>query len=141
MSKRNGVKLEKILLIAAIMLLTLVFSAGCRRQPSDSPNMPVGRIIEYLPITLDDQFELTSAGLFHNYPYGKTEFTDAEALYGSPPFLIAKSDAHITRIYFIWHSQWGTLASATSDNIPQQWFTVETDAFHELTGLIGWYLR
>jgi len=147
-------------IIASITLLGLVIFTGCNGQQSDAPAMYEGAIIPYLPITMNDEFELTSGWLYHNYPYGKTEFTEAEAiiiyhaissfvyygpnhpwqdeqLYGVPPYLVAKNADYKTIVSLITHDRWGRLAVAVVNDEYELWFTVDPDAFDALLRLIN----
>jgi len=150
----------KVIVSTIIITLGLITFKWYSLQQPEPPMIFVGGISEYLPITLNDDFELTSMWHYYNYPYGKTEFTGEELqivyraiksfqyygashpyvdelFYGVPPFLIAQNDYHKTVISFI-YSQWGTIASVLIDDAPEQWFTVDPGAFHELLRLIGW---
>jgi len=156
------------LIIISLVGITVLYACSAQAPEEHtvvmeySAQMPEKNTISpYLPITRYDSFELTTRWLWHNYPYGKTDFTDSEfmilhnaisnlvyygpthpyqdeGLYGIPPFLIAKGDNHETRVYFIIHSEWGTLATAIIDDEQMLWFTMDSDAYHEVVGLIGW---
>jgi len=142
-------------------MIGLAVFAGCGRQSVNSYDGYENTISPYLPITLDNQFELTSFWNYYNYPYGKTDFSEAELmivyraisslryygsshpwqdeqLYGRPPFLIAKNESYLTEVSFIMHPQWGALAVARVNDNPEQWFTMDSDAYEEIVGLIGW---
>ena len=150
----------------AVALIGFAILAGCHRQPSyvsEPQKQPIlfeGGITRYLPITLGDQFELTSRWHYHNYPYGKTDFTEIEfnivkrtissfsfyglnqpwgdeGRYGCPPILIATNEDYKTVINFIELDPWGTLALAQVNDGSWQWFTVgDADAFRELLVLL-----
>ena len=145
-----------LLKIAILILLGLVLFVGCGQQ---HPELPEGKISEYLPITLNDQFELTSLWHYYNYPYAKTDFTPSElmiiyraissfsfygyshpwqnaGIFGLPPFLNATSEEHSSVISFIDHSQWGTIARAEIDNTSVLWFTIDPDAYWEVIRLL-----
>jgi len=139
--------MKKRILMAVIALVGITAFSGCASQSPEEY-----AISPYLPIRHNDSLELTSGWLTYNYPYGKTDFTEAELeilhntinslvyygpshpwqeeqLYGIPHFLIAKNDNHETRIYFITHNEWGTLAFAIVDDEHQLWFTMDAAAY------------
>jgi len=151
----------KVIVLVVIILLGIVLLVGCIRQPSVMHNELEGKIIEYLPVTLDDQFELTSGMLYYHYPYGKTDFTEDELMliyraiksfsfYGTShpwsdegyigitPYLNVKNENHETVIFFITHPQWGYLAQALVDDEHMQWFEIDSGAYYELVSLINW---
>jgi len=151
----------KIIVFIIIILPGIVFFIGCSRQSSSLYDEVGGKIIEYLPITLSDQFELTSGMLYYHYPYGKSDFTEDERmliyrtisgfrLYGTShpwsnegyigilPYMIAKNENYVTTISFIAHPEWGYLAAAQVDDGFTVWFEMDSDTYHELVGLIGW---
>lgn len=160
--------MAKVIIIVLTALVGLALLLGCNRQPAISAHTePLlffepfdGQIIEYLPITLNDRFEL-SAGWFRRP--GKTDFTnqefaiissalesltwygythpyDNEQTYGGPIILHVTSEKHETVISFISHSSWNNLAMAVIDNDPatRQWFTVDLEAFNALTRFADW---
>jgi len=156
----------KLILLITVIFLGVIALAGCRQQqsnPLEMSEVPEGKISEYLPITLNDQFILTSNWLYYNYPYAKTYFTESElmiihralssflfygfshpwsdeGILGMPPVLYAMNENHKIAIYFITHPKWGYLALAIfedgDDADIQKWFTMDSDAFWEITGLI-----
>ena len=146
-----------------IVLLGLTVFSGCGLQTSSPPKISEERIIEHLPITINDRFELTSGWHYYNYPYAKTDFSESELMIvhraissfefygnshpwsdegiaGMPPVLHAANEDqdHKIAIYFITHSNWGTIALAVFDEDPEihKWFTMDSDAFDEITGLL-----
>ncbi|MCL2356366.1 MAG: hypothetical protein FWC70_04280 [Defluviitaleaceae bacterium] len=149
-------------IVAAFSIILLL--AGCNRQSSDSLetyDLPSGEISEYLPITLQDQFKLTSTWHYYNYPYAKTDFSESDLMviyrainsfcfygfthpwaeelrFGSPPVLHATNESHKTAITFIWHEEWGSLAAAWFEDEPglAKWFTMDCDAQHEIRALL-----
>jgi len=53
----------KLILLITVIFLGVIALAGCRQQqsnPLEMSEVPEGKISEYLPITLNDQFILTS---------------------------------------------------------------------------------
>jgi len=130
-------------------------------EPTTTFNLPEGIISEYLPITLNDQFELSSHWRRHYYPHIKTQFTDTELMViyraissfrfygnnhpwaqefyvGGAPLLNAVSEEHNITILLIKSANWGTISLAIIDNDPetQMWFEMDSDAYDDIIGLI-----
>ena len=153
-------KILTYVFIAAILLVFAACSTDYNDNPHDYEYLPKGPISEYLPITLEDQFRL---GFLGNYPIAKTDFTNAElmviynavsSLYpfgSSPPWgdrvlygimwrpiLHASGETYETELWFV---DWAYpfVVSASVNNEPVQWFTVDSAAFSGIVNLIRNY--
>lgn len=145
----------KPLLSIGISLAFAIFLSGCSPQSTELPDME--KISDYLPITLNDEFRLVI--IFHE-ALEKTDFSPSdleivydalssfmphepdtiypwgdELIFGAPVFLYIKNESHAVRITFVSHSE-GVFAGAWIDDEPEQWFTMDSASYINLTGLI-----
>ena len=148
----------KIIPIMIVAIIGFMVFTGCNRQ-SYGYDLPEGRITEYLPVTLHDQFELS----LNFNPFEKRQFTNAELMiiyraissfrlygYSHPytnnpifggvhPTLRTTNEEYSTSIFFIRHPDYGPLATAANPNGEQEirkWFEVDADAFDEIRALL-----
>jgi len=153
----------KVILLMIVVIVGLLVFTGCNRQSYD---LHGGRISEYFPITLQDQFELR----FNDNSFEKIQFTDAELMivyrtissfqfygYNRPiandhiilgvvhPALRIANEEHNTIINFTTNPGYRSFASVLPNDELNilKWFEVDTDAFNEIRELLiqGWWLN
>jgi len=153
--------LLQIKIITIITLLALLSLTSCGSQSENETDLPSGQIISYLPMTFQDNFELTSLWHFYHQPHGKIDFSYSELmllydgiknfvfygytdpwldeiLFGVPPFLIANGEMHETRVYFTARPNVGAVALAIVDNEHTFWFAMDEVLQRDILSLIGW---
>jgi len=147
--------IKNIKKVSAISLLFIIF-IGCEQYKTE---LPQGNISEYLPITLNDYFSLTTGWY---YPRKKTSFSNSELLiiynvinsfepyggipswvnnpkkqiYGQSTRLYVFNDSHEINIYFTAHDLLGFFTLIIVNEYTLGWFTMNGDTFSELFDLL-----